>query len=51
MSLAMRDNKYRKNIVMIIFVTYRNKLDYFLDLKRIQDLVLCLQKAMFSIIA
>lgn len=52
MSCAIRANKYgKKNRIIAISVTHRNRWDYLLDLQRIQDLVLCLQRAMFSNVA
>lgn len=35
-----------KNRIMAISITHRNRWDYFLNLQRIQDLLLCLQRAM-----
>lgn len=36
---------------MTISIAHRNRRDYFLDLQRIHDLVLCLQRAMFLNVA
>lgn len=40
-----------KNSIIAISVTHRNRWDYFTDLQRIQDLVLYLQRGMFSNVA
>lgn len=41
-------NVEQKISIMAISVTHRNRWDYFIDLQRIQDLILYLQRGMFS---
>lgn len=42
---------WKKNSIIAISVTHRNRWDYFTDLPRVQDLVLYLQRGMFSNVA